>query len=145
MTTAEKIVMQARSLQGATYRHRGRGPLAYDCLGMVLEVFKRLDLVAADFDFTDYTTNVADYQLQQYLEASPYLERLPNWRTALPADILLQRFHASQPASHLILISKRQAGALWGVHASLRSERVVEQRIAHLERNVAAFRLKEVA
>jgi hypothetical protein len=43
----------------------------------------------------------------------------------------------------LIVITMSHAGALWGVHAGRRG--VVEQRIAHQERNVAAFRLKEVA
>lgn len=145
MTIAEHIVAQARQLVGVEYRHLGRGPFAFDCLGLVLEVLKRLELMAADFDFTDYTTNVADYELQQHLEASPYLERLPTWHTALPADILLQRFHTNLPASHLLLVTARRRDALWAVHASNRTGRVVEQRVAHLERNVAAFRLIEVA
>ena len=147
MTTPDQIVSQARSLVGAEYRHLGRGPLAYDCLGVVLEVCHRLDLVAVDFDFTNYTQRVADYELQQHLEASTYLEKLSSWREAQSADILLQRFHSALPASHLILITMRQGDALWGVHASNRgaARRVIEQRIAHLERNVSAYRLKEVA
>lgn len=96
------------------------------------------------FDFTGYTQNVADYELEQHLDASPFVERLSTWSEAQPADILLQRFHNSLPASHLILITQRAGDSLWGVHAALRLGGVVEQRIAHLERNRAAYRLKEV-
>jgi cell wall-associated NlpC family hydrolase len=140
---ADAIVAHARSLIGFPYRHLGRGPIAFDCLGLVLAVCKRAGVVDPGFDFTNYTQNVADYQLQQYLEASHYLEKLPSWHEAQPADILLQRFHSALPASHLIVISKREGPAMWGVHAARRA--VLEQRIAHVERNVAAYRLKEVA
>lgn len=145
MTTPENIVAIVRSLRGAQYRHHGRGPFAYDCLGVLLKALWCTGLAPASFNFTNYTQNVADYELQHHLEASPYVARLSNWREAQPADILLQRFYSALPASHLIVISMRQADALWGVHASNRSGFVVEQRIAHLERNVAAYRLKEVA
>jgi cell wall-associated NlpC family hydrolase len=143
ISTAHQVVAHARRLVGFPYRHRGRGPIAYDCLGLVLAVCKSAGVVAEAFDFTDYTQNVADYELQQHLEASQYLDRLPSWKEAQPADILLQRFHVALPASHLIIISKREGPTLWGVHAARRA--VMEQRIAHLERNVAAYRLKEVA
>ncbi len=134
--------MEARELIGAAYRHHGRGPFAYDCLGVVLKVAWACGFAPSTFDFKGYTQNVADYQLEQHLNASPYVERLSNWHDAQPGDILLQRFHSALPASHLILISDRQGNSLWGVHASRRG--VVEQRICHLERNRAAYRLKEV-
>lgn len=143
MTTPEQIIASARALVGAAYRHRGRGPVGYDCLGVVLKTGWATGLVPQSFDFTNYTQNVADYELQQQLEASPYVAKLSSWQAAQPADILLQRFHSALPASHLIVISRRLGDALWGVHASRRG--VVEQRIAHLERNVAAYKLIEVA
>lgn len=143
MSTANTIVAHARQLIGFPYRHLGRGPFAFDCLGLVLTTLKRAGVMAEAFDFTNYSQNVADYELQQHLEASAYLDKLSTWKDAQPADILLQRFHSRLPASHLILISKREGSALWGVHAARRA--VMEQRIAHLERNVAAYRLKEVA
>jgi cell wall-associated NlpC family hydrolase len=145
MTSPDTIVAEARSLIGAPYRHLGRGPFAYDCLGVLIYVVKRCALVPVDFDFTDYGQDTAQYVLERHLNTSAYLERLPAWREALPGDILLQRFHLSLPASHLQLITLRDGDALWGVHASNRAARVVEQRIAHTERCLAAYRLKEVA
>lgn len=141
--SADNIVKKARSFIGVPYRHLGRSLFGFDCLGLVLAVCKGAGVVAEAFDFTDYTQNVADYELQQHLEASQYLDKLPSWKEAQPADILLQRFHVALPASHLIIISKREGPTLWGVHAARRA--VMEQRIAHLERNVAAYRLKGVA
>lgn len=152
---AETVIAAARALTGAPYRHRGRGPIGYDCLGVVLVAGWRAGVVPESYDFTEYTTNVADYELEQHLNACPHVTRLDHWSDAQPADILLQRFHNSLPASHLILITKRQgfpaAGLakngdggrlhLWGVHASLRLGQVTEQGIVHLERNLAAYRL----
>jgi len=142
MPSPDQIIAEARKLIGAPYRHLGRGPFAYDCLGLVLAVFKRVGAVAQDFDFTDYSQDTSQYQLEQYLNGSDFLECLAHWKDAQPGDILLQRFHLSIPASHLILITMAERGSLWGVHASRRG--VVEQRIAHIERCVAAYRLKEV-
>ena len=144
MDLTEQIVSEARALEGAAYRHRGRGPIAYDCLGVVLKVLWRTGLAPESFDFTDYSQNVADYELQQHLDASPFVERLDSWRDAQPADILLQRFYSFLPASHLIVITRRENDALWGVHASNRVGKVVEQGIRHVERNIAAYRLKGV-
>jgi len=143
MTTQESIVSEARALIGLPFRHLGRGPFAFDCLGVVLQSFKCAGVLPAEVDFTGYSTNVSDYELEQHLDGSPHLERLSNWRESEPADILLQRFHVALPASHLRLITMRQGDALWGVHAGRRG--VVEQRIMHIERNRAAYRLKEVA
>jgi len=159
MATAETVITAARALVGAPYRHRGRGPIAYDCLGVVLTAGWRAGVVPDAFDFLEYSTNVADYELEQHLNACPYVERLAHWREAQPADILLQRFHNALPASHLILITQRADFAaaglatngdggrlhLWGVHASLRLGQVTEQGIVHLERNLAAYRLTGVA
>src|ERR1043165_8485093 len=127
MASPEQIIIEARKLLGLPFRHHGRGPFAYDCLGVVLRVAWSTGLAPESFDFTDYTQNVADYELEQHLNASPYLERLSSWREAQPGDILLQRFHNNLPASHLIVISDRQRDSLWGIHASRRA--VVEQRI----------------
>lgn len=144
MSTAELVIAGARALVDAPYRHRGRGPIGYDCLGVVLKAAWGAGLVPESFDFTNYTQNVAYYELERHLNECPYVERLTTWRDAQPADILLQRFHIALPASHLILITKRESDSLWGVHAALRLGGVVEQRVAHLERNHAAYRLKEV-
>jgi cell wall-associated NlpC family hydrolase len=142
MTTPDQIIAEARQLIGLPFRHHGRGPFGFDCLGVVLKTAWANGLVPDSYDFKNYTQNVADYELEQHLNDSPYVQRLSSWQEAQPADILLQRFHSSLPASHLIVISDRQGQTLWGIHASRRG--VVEQRIAHLERNRAAFRLKEV-
>src|SRR5215213_2234064 len=102
------IIAAARALIGAQYRHRGRGPIGYDCVGVVLNSAWRAGVIPKTFDFTDYTQNVAYYELEQHLNQSPYVARLNNWREAQPADILLQRFHVALPASHLILITSRE-------------------------------------
>jgi cell wall-associated NlpC family hydrolase len=141
--TPETLIADARTLIGLPYRHLGRGPFAYDCLGLVLEVVKRAGLVPAGFDYQDYSENAEHYILEQQLDASGFLTRLDNWRVARPGDLVLQKFRVNLPASHLILVTNFDGTEWWGVHASRRG--VVEQRIAHHERNHGAFRLKEVA
>ena len=143
LTASQIVIAEARALIDAPYRHRGRGPVGWDCLGVVLNSAWSTGLVPRGFDFTDYTENVADYILEQHLDESGFLDRLSKWDLAQPGDILLQRFRKSLPASHLIIISTVERGGWWGIHASRRG--VVEQRIAHFERCVAAYRLKEVA
>lgn len=142
LTIADTIIAEARAKIGLPFRHHGRGPFAYDCLGLVLHACHCAGVIPLEVDDTSYSLNVADYELEQRLNAAPYFERLPHWREAQPADILLQRFHASLPASHLRLITRREGAALWSVHAGRNG--VVEQRVMHLERNRAAYRIKEV-
>ena len=143
MNLTEQIVREARLLIGIPYRHLGRDVFGLDCLGVVLATFKSVGIIPIDVDFTDYSQNVADYELERHLNATPYFGRLSHWSEAQPGDILLQRFHVALPASHLRIVTIREGENLWAVHAGRRG--VVEQRVVHLERNVAAYRLKEVA
>src|SRR5690242_10724691 len=106
MSVAEIVIAEARALARAKapYRHRGRGPVGWDCLGVVLKAAWATGLVPEDFDFTTYTENGADYVPERHLDESGYLDRLGSWELAQPGDILLQRFRKSLPASHLIII-----------------------------------------
>jgi cell wall-associated NlpC family hydrolase len=143
MPTTDQIIAEARTLIGLPYRHLGRGPFAVDCLGVLIHVLKASGLAPADFDFTNYGRVTADYELEQHLDEADQLERLATWHEAQPGDVLLQRFRKNLPASHLIIVTAKRNTSLWGVHAGRRG--VVEVRVAHVERNLAAYRLKEVA
>jgi cell wall-associated NlpC family hydrolase len=141
-TTPAAVVAEARKLIDKPYRHLGRGPVAYDCLGVLLTVAKATRQIDPDFDYRDYTEDTSHYQLE--LEIAKHMTRLRHWQDAEPGDVLLQRFHVAQPASHIIIISQRVGDYRWGIHASRRLGRCLEQIVAHYERNHAAFRLKGV-
>lgn len=59
-----------QDLIGLPFRDRARGPEAYDCFGLMLEVYRRRGLEIAD----------ADYSVARADRAARLLERLTAWR-----------------------------------------------------------------
>ena len=143
--TRDEFIAAVRLFNGAPYRHLGRSPLGVDCLGVLVCAAHDLGLIPREVDRREYSRNVADYTLVEEIEASGYLERLPQWTDARPGDVLLQKFHKRLPASHVLIVTKFD-GQYWTVlHASRASKRVEEVRLAHPERCFAAYRMKGVA
>lgn len=136
------IVAAAKRYEGEPYRHRGRNQFGRDCLGLLLAVLKDTGQIDPNFDFHDYTKDVTRYVLER--EMNKHLLRLAAWHDAEPGDVVLQKFHLSYPASHIVIITNKRAGQWWGMHNSLVVGRCVEQRLAHHERNFAAYRLPGV-
>lgn len=136
-TFASELVAHARGYEGVSYRHHGRSRLGLDCLGLYLVCLWEMGVSVPDF--RDYSQDVATYTLRE--RVGERMTELGDWREARAGDVLLARFHVRLPASHLMVVTDAGASAPTRViHASNRTKRVVEQRLAHVERIVCAFR-----
>lgn len=143
--TRAQFIAAVRAYEGAPYRHLGRSILGVDCLGAWVCAGWDTGVVPRDRDWREYTSNVADYQLVEEIEASGFMQRLPVWQDAQPGDIILQKFHKRLPASHILICTKFDSQYWTVLHASRASKRVEEVRLAHPERCFASFRMKGVS
>lgn len=144
MSAGERLIAAAKSYEGAPYRHLGRSRLGTDCLGLLVCAAKDAGLLAPERDWLNYTPHAADYTIVEEMEESGLFDRLPAWQDARPGDIILQKFHARYPASHILIVTKFDGSYWWALHSPRKSKRVIEQRIGHAERCFAAYRFKEV-
>ena len=137
-----RFVLAARSLAGTPYRHRGRyadGTL--DCLGVVLAACGLCGLHSADcaYDF------VPDGDLLDRMLAE-HMVRLPDWRLALPGDVITRCYRLGEPAKHCGVITKNEPDNLRCIDARRRGPRIVaEGRWTEPHFNRFAYRLREVA
>lgn len=53
--TPQQVVDEARTWVGVRYLHQGRSRLGIDCIGLVLEIGKALELLPPELDDTNYS------------------------------------------------------------------------------------------
>lgn len=145
MNITARLITAARSYVGAPYRHLGRSRFGVDCLGLLVCAARDAGLLEEERDWRDYTSRATDYTIIEEMEASGLFMRLADWRAARAGDVILQKFHARYPASHILIVTEFD-GTYWrAIHASSHTGRVVEQRVGHIERCFATYRFKEAA
>jgi cell wall-associated NlpC family hydrolase len=134
MVSRQQVVTAARAKLGAAFRHQGRGPEAYDCVGLVIKVAHELGL--SEFDSKAYTRAPDPVEMREALESN--LDYVP-FRTVQPGDVLW--FRAPEP-QHLAVVTQLEPMLM--VHAHSRAGRVVESRIDRFWRGriVACFRYR---
>jgi cell wall-associated NlpC family hydrolase len=134
MVSRQQIVTAARAKLGAAFRHQGRGPEAYDCVGLVIKVAHELGL--SNFDSKGYTRAPNPAEMREALEANLEYVRFD---TVQPGDVLW--FRAPEP-QHLGIVTSMLPMQM--VHAFQRTGRVVETGIDRFwrQRIVACFRYR---
>lgn len=133
-----RFVLAARSLVGSPYRHRGRGP-SYDCLGVVIGAARRVGVAYADCEY-DFVP--AGDLLDRLL--AEHMVRLPDWRQALPGDVITRCFRLGEPAKHCGVVTLNALDNLRCVHAQRAGARAVaEVRWPDPHFNRFAYRIRE--
>lgn len=140
MITPAEIVTTARRWLGTSYCHAGRSRFGLDCSGLLIVVAWELGIWEREFNPQDYGLKDAWRLLNEHLGAR--CETLPDWREARPGDVILQRYHLRAEAGHAAIVSGFD-GTYWRtIHACPFLKRVVEQRLAHVERCQIGFRFR---
>ena len=125
MTTRAAIVAEARSFIGTPFLHQGRMKgVGVDCIGLVIEVARKLGMVAPDFDVNGYGREpdgtLLD-QLAQHLSRTSEAEMKPG-------DVVVVRF-AGDPQHVGIVSPYLYEGRRAIVHASSTIGGVIETRL----------------
>lgn len=135
-------VMIARRYLGTPFRHQGRLPgVGIDCVGVFICLARQLGWVSANFDITGYKRVPDGYSLMHHLhEHFDEIERIE----MQPGDFVCVAF--DKHPHHVGVIGDYVHGGLSMIHASTRSNSVVEHRLVFNDemRFVAAFRKGEV-
>ena len=121
----QKFIQGARSLLGATWRHRGRKPWAVDCLGLLVLSGKEVGVQIEEPRV--YGREPWDDQLRKGLQKH-FGDPLPA-AEGLPGDIALIRWRNGEP-SHVAILAEHPLGGLSMIH-SHNLYGVVEVRVAH--------------
>ncbi|GIX11751.1 C40 family peptidase [Elioraea sp.] len=82
--TPERIVAEARTWLGVPWRHQGRSRAGIDCVGLVVQVARALDL--SDYDHTAYGRRAQGLGLVEHFRANMDGVAIPEAR---PGDVLV--------------------------------------------------------
>lgn len=130
-----ELVSAARTLIGKPFRHRGRGPVYFDCAGMVKEAYR---LCGVDLpDFRLYSREPNQNGLVEHITkalGNPINQPL------IPGDVIVVRFDIEP--HHVAMVTDYRYGGLAMIHACGMNKRVIEHRLApdHMKRITHAFR-----
>jgi cell wall-associated NlpC family hydrolase len=138
-----RIVETARGFLGAAYRHQGRGPHHFDCIGMPACVARELGLRSKGdgellrlHDTPNYTPVTGGRSL--YRELRKHLHLVPKLKEARDGDLLLFIF---PDAAHTAILAD---GGRRMIHASRNHNKVVENVLGEWEAQIRAiFRFDE--
>ena len=120
---ASTIVQAARQLIGKPFRHRGRGPVYYDCGGVVAHACIAAGIVPHDIAL--YGREPHNDGLRSAMVAT--FGDPVDAATMRAGDVLLMRF--VEHPHHLAIVGDHPAGGLSMIHADGSVGRVVEHRI----------------
>ena len=137
-----RIVDVARTTLGTPFHHQARLPcVGIDCVGVVIYVGRKLELIAEGFDFKGYSRSADGVTL--LAECDRHMVRIKR-ADLQPGDVIALRYvHEPQ---HLAIVGDYVHGGLSMIHADARIGRVVEHRIyeSHERRIKACFRMPGV-
>lgn len=113
--TPYDVVVEARKLLGVRFVHQGRSPQGLDCIGFVLLVASRLDLLPLDVERVDYGRLPKEELIEKAAKhCTPVLN-------ARPGCMVLIRFPNSAFASHAAIYTGRNL-----IHCYQQVNKVVE-------------------
>jgi cell wall-associated NlpC family hydrolase len=119
------VVKKAREYLGKDYRHQGRGPHHYDCLGLAACVAREMGLRSKDggefianYDLNNYQRGVDGRALYRGLRQ--HLHLIPKLDEAREGDVLLFTHH------HMLHIALLSDGGKRVIHASDPRRGVIE-------------------
>ena len=131
------IVAEARKLIGKPFRHLGRGPTHYDCVGLCAAAVSAATGMVI-IDVAGYPREPSKDSLRQAVErnAGPPASMPPQ-----PGDVAMLRF-AGVP-HHLAIIGDYPGGGLSIIHAYGAVKRVTEHRLCDVwrERIISVYRV----
>lgn len=139
------LVANARTYIGCRYRHQGRTRAhGLDCLGLLIANARDFGFAFGLMETDDAYSLVpdSDYFVSRLSEE---MVVLPDWRAALPADVLLTRWQPTNPPTHLGLVALNETDNVVCVHSSRQMRRVVDNRWDREDLITHAFRIREVA
>lgn len=144
MTTTSDIITAARARVGVRFAHQGRGEQALDCLGLLLDVARELNVRLRDdqllsSEIPTYGARPDTVLLKARLDAA--LEPVDR-ASVRPADIVLLKVDGSP--RHLAILSDYPIpGELGMIHAYAPARQVIEHRYDEYWRvqTYAAYRL----
>lgn len=117
--TPSEIVAAARRYLDAPFHHQGRVRAGLDCAGLL--VLTARDLGAEPLDCTTYDHDPNPETLRSFLDAQPFLEKVPVFERQI-GDILLMDLTRSSMRGHHLAVTT-DTGIL---HAHAPSRKVVE-------------------
>lgn len=133
------VVEEARTWLEVPWVHQGRSIYGVDCAGLIVVVAKKLGLMDAKYDKTNYqrSTTGTDFlkPFKELFDQKPILQ-------ARPGDIMLFR-DAAYPC-HSTIVGERR-GKITIIHANRLMKKVVEEDLDQgtwLERRVACFEFR---
>lgn len=123
------LVTAARKYLGAPFRHRGRGPKYFDCVGVGLQAFRDCGVTLPDFRL--YGSEPHQDGLLTHLRAALGEEVLAapvRMADLAVGDVVVLRFDVEP--HHVGLLGDYRFGGLSLIHADGHTGRVVEHRLA---------------
>lgn len=121
----QAIVTTARSYLGSPWRHQGRTPEGIDCIGLVIEVAKKV--MGWTFDIIDYPRQASDETMLNL--CGQYFSSVES-TDLRPGDILVMGFDNQR---HAAIVGDYPAeGEVSMIHAYAISRKVIEHRLDSL-------------
>lgn len=117
--TPERIVAEARSWLGVPWRHQGRSRAGIDCVGLVVQVARALDL--SDYDHTAYGRRAQGQGFVEHFRANMDSVAIPE---AGPGDVLV--FADQAYPCHCGILSERLDRPHL-IHAHVLRRQVIEE------------------
>lgn len=123
---ASLAIEAARELLGARFMHKGRGPFAVDCVGLVIIALDKAGLPVRPLDCIDYEEKRAwDYGLE---DAVGKVAKPTSLDAIQPGDLVIIQWPRTPAPSHVALVTNYVYGGLGLIHAYSRGG-VVEHAI----------------
>jgi cell wall-associated NlpC family hydrolase len=133
------IIDHARSLLGVPFKHQGRSARGMDCVGVLIDLSKYLQLGYQDMK-QRYNTNPQTYVIRDELEK--YLDPVPI-KEMQPGDIVIMRILGNEP--HVGILAEYE-GERTLIHSYQTVGKIVEHRLdaKWLRRIVGAYSIPGV-
>lgn len=111
----ERAVEAARGYLGARFVHKGRGPYAVDCAGLIIIALEAGGFSVSQMDCVDYEINRAwAYGLE---DAVNEIAEPISTDEVRAGDLVMIRWPRTPSASHIALVTNYPYGGLGLIHA----------------------------